>query len=1069
MIGKANNADSRPSTLGIYANSSMYGSVIPSVFGRTRSPLSAIWANDLKKHSSGKKAKKKGVATYSQAVDFLLGTNPIISPLRFWVNNGTTYDLTFTDYTFAPYWEGGPTSPTITWTDVDFFCVLGVTMAAFNQATVNDYGDPAGSHYIVNEDYLGGQVNRRPLWNLATAGPDPGDPSGLRNWPFCYHWQPGDGPSITIPALAIGGFWSLVPGLVVRIYYAKKSGFNYPMGKLRLTFEPQLGDGSQYGTKYASQQIIYPAFAGVGSPNLDLGAAGVMPDIKMELLGSYPLYATGDCDFADMVEDIFKASQLQAAYGLVKSRTRFSRGLQCYEFPGCIQKLAFADGYLAAASALLKNPVFYLGGGQTVNESILIVAASADTGWTTTAAISDDFEANWAPVVGDQRTAQRQLWFANSTNGALVAAQDVCAINFNTGATHCNVTMLEIAGVQGYEIETPVVLQSTAAYDQTSLTNTITTTNLPDYPCYILSWLFITNPSVETIKAGCMTPAPPLKELVKPNDDNAYTKVTQRADYLIVKNPGTYTFRYNFANPACSPGTHEYNHIPTGTEWTWVLIAFKATQPAAYSKPLGNILDKDWLEQARLQCRANGLYGSLCMDSQKPASSWLSELYAAMNTAPVWSGFKLKSIPYSEVSCIGNGALYVSPATSPGLIADLATDDFLGETGKPMVKIAVKGSADCQNVIQLQHPNRASKYVDISASLPDTGAVAQNGARTNEQLVFRCVQDDAIAQMLLGVMSRRANVLDKTYKFKLNARWKLLEPMDILTITDLLVGIDHLPIRLVSIDEDAEFNLDCEAEAYIWGLSSPKVVTPTTHTSNTTDLDAIPALVNAPIFIEATGELGNATQAQLWIVISSGDEIYGGCQVFVSTDGGTSYSLLGLITGNAQTGVLAAEWPTSTDPDTTNDLAIDLTESLGELLSYAEEDEDAFTYPIFVEGATTALYELASYAVATLTATNKYTLEATGGNHLRRGILGSTIASHAAAKRFAFLDPTGVGILKVALAPAWIGQTLKFNFAAVNAFGGGVQALADCTEYSYAVTGAWNAVEIDGGDAASIF
>ena len=54
MIGKANNADSRPSTLGIYANSSMYGSVIPSVFGRTRSPLSPA-------HATGTHARVRAV------------------------------------------------------------------------------------------------------------------------------------------------------------------------------------------------------------------------------------------------------------------------------------------------------------------------------------------------------------------------------------------------------------------------------------------------------------------------------------------------------------------------------------------------------------------------------------------------------------------------------------------------------------------------------------------------------------------------------------------------------------------------------------------------------------------------------------------------------------------------------------------------------------------------------------------------------------------------------------------------------------------------------------------------
>jgi hypothetical protein len=548
-------------------------------------------------------------------------------------------------------------------------------------------------------------------------------------------------------------------------------------------------------------------------------------------------------------------------------------------------------------------------------------------------------------------------------------------------------------------------------------------------------------------------PVSPLKELLKPNAETEFNRIFQRVDYCVVRNPGTYTFRYNYVNPNYTPGTHDYDHIKSTTVWTWVLIAFKATQPASYSKALGNIVHKESLDLTRKQCRANGLYGSLCMDSQKTASDWLKDLYVAMNAAPVWSGFQLKSIPYSEVSCIGNGVLYISSATSPGLIANLNTDDFIGDIGQPMVVIEVKASADCQNVIQIQHPNRVSNYEDISASMPDTGAVAQNGARPYEQVVLRCIQDDAIAQMLLGIMARRANVLDKVYKFKLNARWKLLEPMDIVTITDLLVGIDHLPVRLIKIDEDKNFDLDCEAEAYVWGLSSPRVVVPTTHMPNGTDVDAVPDSINTPIFAEATAALGNATQAQLWIIVSDGDEIYGGCQVYVSTDGGTSYSIIGVIIGNAPMGELAATWPSGTDPDTTNDLLVDLTESLSELISYAVTDEDAFAYPFLVEGASAAAYELGAYAVATLTSANKYTLSATSGNHLRRGILGSTIASHAAAKKFVFLDPTSKGILKVNLPSTWISQALKFKFAAANMFGGGLQALADCTVYEYTPSG----------------
>ena len=123
------------------------------------------------------------------------------------------------------------------------------------------------------------------------------------------------------------------------------------------------------------------------------------------------------------------------------------------------------------------------------------------------------------------------------------------------------------------------------------------------------------------------------------------------------------------------------------------VIALKCSQAPNYPEPLGNILDLSSLRLSRDQCRTNGLWGSLIMDSQQQASDWLQDFYTAMNAAPVWSGFVLKSIPYSEVSAVGNGALYIAP-TAPGPVANLTESDFIGDSGSPLISVERKAQVD---------------------------------------------------------------------------------------------------------------------------------------------------------------------------------------------------------------------------------------------------------------------------------------------------------------------------------------------------------------------------------------
>jgi hypothetical protein len=61
-------------------------------------------------------------------------------------------------------------------------------------------------------------------------------------------------------------------------------------------------------------------------------------------------------------------------------------------------------------------------------------------------------------------------------------------------------------------------------------------------------------------------------------------------------------------------------------------------------------------------------------------------------------------------------------------------------------------------------------------------------------------------------MLQRRLYVRNTYKFKLGIRYALLEPMDIVLITDGTLGLITAPVRITQIEEDDNGELTVTAE-----------------------------------------------------------------------------------------------------------------------------------------------------------------------------------------------------------------------------------------------------------------
>lgn len=1023
MISGKAQAATAPTALGSLLQAATYGQTIPVVYGMTMSPLLAIWAANIRQGGSTKKFKqlKKGITAYVENIDFLIGKNPIMGVQQMW-NNGAPIPLAFTSqsFTIAAFDAG-----VYTITDSHFYAVIGVTIVQDYSFAVDDYGG-SGPQTLTGSFEV-------PLWNEYQTGPDPTNPNSYRNYPWVYRWQQSSGAVVHLDSVSRGQI-PVNPsfGATLKIYYSQlltATSFMPPIQKMRLAFEPELGSGSEYAdADLSSQQIIYPMFAGLGSSDIDLGSGGAIPQLQAEIQGKFGYYATGDADFADMIEDIFKSGVAQAAIGAGTAYTRVEHGLSGYSFPGTVQKRFILGFFNIGGTAVTYNLP------NTAGNVLVAFVDFIDSAITPT--ISDSLGNTWITAATGARTNEGNgVWGLFYCVNCLAGANTV---TFGVSGTALSekFLILELAGVDTFD--------SVSTQSGSIATATVTATNQQGFPELMLA-ISLQQDNAGIPFASNTQQWPVTISPENGTDSDGFTLMQER----IVYNPGTYPIALGQSTPGNGSGSYI------------VAIGFKATNPANYPLPVGDFMDLDSLNQVRNQCRANGLYGSLSMNSQQSASDWLETLYSAADAAPVFIGFKLFSFPYSEVSAAGNGALYTAP-TASGPVANLSdlNGDFVGSDVP--VKVQTAARVDQDNVLQMQCINRTSNYNPSLVEQPDAASISLFGIRKQDPTTNNAVQDVAIARQLLGIQVRNLQYGGDVYSFTMSVKWVLLTPMDLITVTDTLAAIFSIPVRITSIVEQDDQSLECTASPFVYGMNAPTVFSTDQPVPFTANPASSAGDVNTPIFFEPVPQLiAIQNQGQLWVVVSSANANYGGAQVYVSTDGGSSYNSLGdPIIGSAVTGVSTADWPAGTDPDTTHNLALDLTESNGTILSYAVSDEDNFVYPCYVAGGGQPIpYELMTYAVATLTATNKYTLMATGGgtNHLRRGVFGAPQNAvgfdHPSGSRFAFLNPTGQGILKVNMDPTWIGQTLHFKILSFNTFAGAVQSLSDVSAFTYTPLG----------------
>ena len=434
------------------------------------------------------------------------------------------------------------------------------------------------------------------------------------------------------------------------------------------------------------------------------------------------------------------------------------------------------------------------------------------------------------------------------------------------------------------------------------------------------------------------------------------------------------------------------------------------------------------LTALRNWCANNGLIISPAVATQRAAHDWIADWLLVANAGAFWSEKTLKIVPYGSVA-------------AP--VYDLGDDDFIVKGSEDPVVVTRKRRADAYNDVSVEYLDRANEYTAAPARVTDQSAIETFGVRTKPTVTLHSICLPTVAQQVAQAILMRELYILNTFQFKLSPRYCLLEPMDVVTITDAMLGLDHTPVLITAIEEDASGLLTITAEEFNPAFYASLAYNAQAASGYIPNLGTTPARLSAAtIFLAPPAATSSGNE--IWMAVTNLDPLYAGSQIYRGYDD-VSYQPIGVLYGNSTCGVTTTPLgpAPSASPgvlDTGNTVSVDLSASRGTLVSVSQAT--LLTY------GTLSLVgnEFLAWRDATLTATSRYTLDT-----LLRGLYDSADqGAVAAGARFVLCDET---LFRYPYNPALNGKTIFFKFVAFNAGAVAVQDIAQVPAVAFSVGG----------------
>lgn len=427
-------------------------------------------------------------------------------------------------------------------------------------------------------------------------------------------------------------------------------------------------------------------------------------------------------------------------------------------------------------------------------------------------------------------------------------------------------------------------------------------------------------------------------------------------------------------------------------------------------------------------CKAANLLMSPAFTEQAAANEVLDKMAQLTNTAPFWSQGKLKFEPYGDTAITANGVTFYPNTTA---VYDLDDRHFL-DLDNPVL-VERKPQADAYNHIRIEFRDRANGYNPAIAEAKDQANIDTYGLLSADVLEAHWICDAGIARNVAQYLLQRSLYVRNTYTIKLPWNFDLLEPMDIVTLTDPILPYSKYPVRITETGESEDGELQIVMEDFPDSVHTTTEYSTEPGLSFSHNYNDPPGPVLDPAIFEAPVEL-TQTGLEVYCTAKGSSASWGGCHVWVSTDG-SNYRQIDTLYGPGRYGTI-------TGPISAGVVNVDIGSAT--LVSGSTSDAQALATLSFIGGETPEYF---AYELATLTGTGKYTLAG-----LVRGAYSTPSTDpHLTGNMFVRVDDAVAksGPLSLDL----IGTTIYFKFTSFNVYGGGEESLADVQEYAYTIAG----------------
>jgi len=358
-----------------------------------------------------------------------------------------------------------------------------------------------------------------------------------------------------------------------------------------------------------------------------------------------------------------------------------------------------------------------------------------------------------------------------------------------------------------------------------------------------------------------------------------------------------------------------------------------------YNFPAANI-DSSLLtgnSSFRNQCAANNFFVSSLLDNPSALMSVFGDWLEAAQCYVSWDQGKMCFTSLCDTSAVANGLTY-TPNTQP--VISLDDNDIIIEGKKDPIIITQTPWQSRWNRVAVRWSERANDYNDTIMQVEDEASINTSpGYLISEDAQdWQFIKTDAAAQYAANLRLQRYQAIYTTYKFALKSNLAFLSPGDIIVMTDGLLKTQgymfaNQPVRITKmVDNPDNKGIEIEAETFPWSVGASLLNNQqSTIPSNTNDGPQEQPGDTTMIAVEIPNGAGQYEGDIVKIAVNGAETSWGGCQIFFSDDG-ISYNFLQQVDTPARIGTLVSSLPyTASDPDQTNNLVVNMTQSNSEL------------------------------------------------------------------------------------------------------------------------------------------